>query len=54
MSKKPDACGGSGGESDYDGFKLYGIRTLPENYGTLLTCYYNTTNMLLITEITKG
>ena len=53
MSKKPDAGGGSGGESDNDGFELYRIRTLPENYGMLLICY-NATNMLPITEITEG
>ena len=53
MSKKPDAGGGSGGELDNDGFELYGIETLPENYGMLLICYYNATNTLLITEITK-
>ena len=54
MSKKPDAGGGSGGESDNDGFELYRIRTLPENYGTLLICYYDATNRLPITEITEG
>ena len=54
MSKKSDDGGGSGGESDNDGFELYRIGALPENYGMLLTCYYDATNMLLITEITKA
>ena len=49
MSKNPDAGGDGGGESDVDGFELCRIGTLPENYGTLLICYYDATNMLLIT-----
>ena len=49
MSKNPDASGDGGGESDVDGFELCGIGTLPENYSTLLICYYDATNMLLIT-----